>query len=81
PHGTTVTLTATSTCPGPQPVYRFWIKAPGGGWTIVQDYSTSNTFTWVTPATPGTYYLEVDVRNLGGTDTYEKVANITYVLT
>ncbi len=80
PHGSTVTLTATATCPG-TPTYKFWIKAPGGAWTVVQAYSTGNTFTWVTPVTPGTYYLEVDVRDQGATDTYEKVSNITYVVT
>jgi hypothetical protein len=79
-RGTTVTLTATATCPG-TPTYKFWVRAPGGAWTVVQAYSTGNSFTWVTPATPGTYYLEVDVRDQGGSDTYEKVANITYVVT
>jgi hypothetical protein len=75
-HGTTITLTATSTCPGTA-TYKFWIKAPGGSWTVVQPYGLGNTFSW-TPATAGTYSLEVDVRDQGGTDSYEKVANITY---
>jgi photosystem II stability/assembly factor-like uncharacterized protein len=77
-HGTTIVLTATSTCPGTA-TYRFWIKAPGGSWTIVQDYSTSNTFNW-TPSVAGTYYLEVDVRDQNATAAYEVVANITYLV-
>jgi hypothetical protein len=74
-HGTPVTLTGTATCPGTA-TYRFWVRAPGGSWQIVQDYSTGNTFTW-TPAAAGTYSLEVDVRDQGGTATYEHVANIS----
>jgi hypothetical protein len=77
-HGTLITLTATSTCPGTA-TYTFWVKAPGGSWQVVQPYGTGNTFSW-TPATAGTYSLEVDVRDQGGTDTYEKVANLTYVV-
>ena len=49
PHGTSVTLTGTGTCPGTA-TYRFWARAPGGSWQIVRDYSTANTFAW-TPAT------------------------------
>ena len=78
-HGTMITLTATSTCPGTA-TYKFWIQPQGGSWTVVQAYGNPNTFAW-TPATSGTYYLEVDVKDQGGTDTYEKVSNITYVVT
>ncbi len=73
-HGTLITLTGSAACPG-TPTYRFWIRAPGGAWRIVRDYSTSNTFSW-TPATAGTYALEVDVRNQGATSSYERVSNI-----
>jgi uncharacterized protein YkwD len=78
-HGTPITVNATSTCPGTA-TYLFWIKAPSGIWQVVQPYGTGNTLSW-TPATAGTYSLEVDVRDQTGTDTYEKVANITYVVT
>ena len=84
--GSTVTLTATATCPG-TPTYRFWIKALDGAWTVVLDYGTGNTFRWtntsspINTATPGTYSIEVDVTDQGGTDTYEKVTTITYLLT
>jgi hypothetical protein len=78
-HGTAITLTATATCPG-TPTYKFWIKAPLGAWTVVQSYGTANTFSW-TPTAAGTYYLEVDVRDQGATDTYEKVWNIPYSVT
>jgi hypothetical protein len=79
-HGSAIVFTASATCPG-TPEFRFWVKAPGGSWTIKQDYSASNTFTY-TPASAGTYSFEVDVRDQGSTDSYEKVANInSYVVT
>ena len=79
PHGTAVTLTGSATCLG-TPTYRFWVRAPGGSWQIVRDYSTTATFVW-TPATAGTYSLEIDVRDQGATATYEGVSNLTYQVT
>ena len=78
PRNTSISLTGGSTCPG-TPTYRFWIKAPGGSWIAVQPYGTANAFTW-SPSVPGTYSLEVDVRDQGGTDSYEKVSNLTYIV-
>ncbi|HKV87679.1 MAG TPA: triple tyrosine motif-containing protein, partial [Candidatus Dormibacteraeota bacterium] len=78
-HGTPITLTGTATCPGTA-TYRFWVRAPGGSWQIVRDYSTTGTFTW-TPSAAGTYYLEVDVRDQGATASYEAVKNTTFTAT
>jgi spore germination protein YaaH len=81
PPGTTVTLTGSATCLG-TPKYRFWVKPPGGGWTVVQDYGSSSTFSWKTIGMPaGAYGLEVDVRDQGSTASYETVANLTFNLT
>jgi hypothetical protein len=77
--GSSVVLTGGSTCPG-TPEYRFWIQAPGGRWTMTQDYGPSSTFTWTTTGTAGTYGLEVDVRDQGATATYEKVSSLTFTL-
>jgi len=74
-----VTLTAGSTCPG-TPQYRFWIKPPSGSWKIVWDYGATSTIVWTPPATPGTYGIEVDVRDQGATATYEHVMNIFYTI-
>ena len=67
--GVTITWTATTTG-GIAPLqYRFlrYDKAVAR-WTIVQEYSTSNTWTW-TPATSdvGQHIIEVWVRNAGST--------------
>lgn len=80
-RGTSITLLGAATCPGP-PTYRFWIRAPGGNWTIVQDYSSSNSYLWNTSGlAAGSYGLEVDVRDQGAAASYEAVANLTYTLT
>ena len=59
-------------CPSAQ--YRFWMLPPGGSWTILQDWQSSNTYVFdTTGRPPGTYELGVWVRNpLSGTayDTY-----------
>jgi N-acetylmuramoyl-L-alanine amidase len=78
--GTTILLTGSATCGG-TPEYRFWV-GHNGGWTIVKDFSASNTFSWnTTGKLQGTYGLEVDVRNQGSTTPYETVANLTFSVT
>ncbi|HKW59414.1 MAG TPA: hypothetical protein VJR46_06630 [Candidatus Dormibacteraeota bacterium] len=68
--GVTVTFTATASgCPNP--TYKFWLLPPGGSWTVVQDYSAANTWTWNTSGAPGTYLLDVYVRQSGSTASYE----------
>jgi len=61
--GTAVTITASASgCANP--LYQFWMAAPGGSWQIVQAYSTSSTFNWsTTGAVAGTYSLSVWVRD------------------
>jgi fibronectin type III domain protein len=78
--GTTITFSASASCTG-TPQYRFWVRAPGGAWTIVQNYGSSATFVWNTTGKPtGVYAIEVDVRNAGSTVSYEAVTNSTYTL-
>ena len=64
--GTSVSFTAAATgCPNPSPVYQFWVLAPGAtSWTVVQAYSTSNTFSWNTAGkAPGNYQVAVWARD------------------
>jgi len=66
PVGTSVTFTANAIgCPNPNPVYQFWVLAPGASsWTIIQAYSTSNTFIWnTTGKAKGSYQVAVWVRD------------------
>ena len=79
--GTGIVVAAyTSGCANPR--YRFWIQSPNGVWTMVQDYSSSNTFDWSTTYTAGAYKIEVDVRDqLETSIAYDSVATIPYTLT
>jgi len=74
-----ITWTATSTgCPNPR--YRFWELDPGRRWSMVQDYSVSNTYSWHSPAIAGNYEFEVDVRDASESTVYDVVVNKFYVL-
>ncbi|HEX2647660.1 MAG TPA: hypothetical protein VHO95_10560, partial [Candidatus Dormibacteraeota bacterium] len=80
--GMTVHWTATVACTGTAQ-YQFWVRNPSGGWSIVQAWSSSNTFTWTSPATPGTYLVQVNVRNAGANEDPNGDNNtaVTYTLT
>jgi hypothetical protein len=81
--GTSIQLTATSSvCPNP--LYQFWVQAPGGAWTILQGYSVSATATWKTTGlAPGTYLYDVWVKQAGNSAQWEAhiSPNPTYSLT
>ena len=62
--GTAVTFTGAAVgCPNP--LYQFWILAPGSTiWTVAQAYSNSATFSWNTTGLPaGIYRFGVWVRD------------------
>jgi hypothetical protein len=69
PAGEPVTWTATVTGGRPPYTYEFWLFN-GKTWTLAQDWSVANTWTW-TPSTPGTYSIQVWVRNAGSTADYD----------
>jgi hypothetical protein len=66
-----IQLTATSSgCPNP--IYQFWVQAPGGVWTILQGYSSSSTATWSTTGlAPGTYLFDAWVKQSGNSPQWE----------
>jgi hypothetical protein len=69
PAGASVTWT-TAAAGGIAPLqYQYWINA-GGGWTMVRDFGTSNTWTW-TPTQIGHYVVQVRVRSAGTTSGYD----------
>src|SRR5260370_14876048 len=63
--GSAPSSASASGCPDANPVYQFWVLAPGASsWTIVQAYSTSNTFLWnTTGKVKGNYQVAVWVRD------------------
>ncbi len=76
---TTVTWTAVAAGGMPPLQYQFWRFRTGSGWSMVRDYSPSNTFTWTpTAADVGRYALQVWVRSTGSTAAYDAWAGTTY---
>ncbi|HEU4758658.1 MAG TPA: PQQ-dependent sugar dehydrogenase, partial [Dehalococcoidia bacterium] len=71
--GTQVTWTATATGGSAPLQYRFWrFDVATGTWTMVRDYTTSNTFLWATTAADvGQHKFGVWVRSAGSTAAYE----------
>jgi hypothetical protein len=73
PYGNTIKWTAV-TAGGIGPIqYQFWrFDANGGRWTMVQDWSTTATFSWTTTLSDaGTHAVQVWARNAGSTATYD----------
>jgi len=70
--GTAVTVTATGACPDPNPLYEFWIFAPGAtSWAVAQPYSTNASFNWNTSGKPvGTYRFSVWVHDASNTGVF-----------
>jgi hypothetical protein len=80
PAGTATTFTATATGEGPFQ-YKWWVY-DGAVWTIVQDWSTSNTFTWQPATANAAYIVGVWVRNASTTtDTEEASAVLPFAIT
>jgi hypothetical protein len=69
--GQTVTWTATGTNAVGPVEYRFWLLS-NNQWKMVQDYSSSNVFSWVPTWTDqGPHHLQVWARQFGSTAQYE----------
>jgi len=81
--GTSITVTATSTCPNASPKYQFLALWAGTStWIIQQAYSTSNTWTWnSTGAPPGTERFGVWVKDATSPASADAYASIPYTIT
>jgi hypothetical protein len=81
--GTTITVTATSTCPDANPQYQFLALWAGiNTWIVQKTYSTSTTWTWnSTGAPPGTERFGVWVRDASSGAAYDAVFSIPYQVT
>lgn len=66
--GASITFVAAASGGSNNYQYRFWLKT-GTVWAVVQNYSTSATWTWnTTGLAAGTYSVQVDARNAGTTN-------------
>jgi hypothetical protein len=63
PAGTPVTWRLTAMGGAGPYTFKFYVW-DGSGWTLGQDWSAADTFTWV-PSAPGSYWLQVWARNAG----------------
>jgi hypothetical protein len=73
--GTAITWTAQATGGSGTLEYKFYRYKYGSGWTLVQDYGASNTFTWTPgPSETGDYVLQVWVRSVGSSASYDAYA-------
>lgn len=62
-------------------VYQFWLLPPGGSWRVVQAYSTSQDWGWVTIGYPtGTYQVGVWARAPYSGASYDAFNVTTFVL-
>jgi hypothetical protein len=82
PVGTTVALNAVASgCPDASPLYRFYLRSPSAVWSIVKDFSPSNSFVWTTGTyVPGTYLIGVWAKDVKSGFTYDAFAFGTFTL-
>ena len=74
------TVTFTATAGGGTGIYeyKFRIKDNAlGTWSIVRDYSSTNTWSWP-PTQAGSYDIQVMVRNVGSQAAYEQMRKLTF---
>jgi hypothetical protein len=79
-QGTPVTFTASATgCP--QPTYSYYMQPPSGPWALVQDWSTSPTYSWnTTGLAPGPYNFQAWIRAAGSTAANEAVGTTSFTV-
>ena len=77
PAGTAITLTAGSS--GCAAEYQFWVLPPGGSWTSLGPFTSTNTATWST-AQAGNYALVVWVRPQGSSTQYATYGMTNFTL-
>jgi hypothetical protein len=71
PHAVGGAVAVNASAAGcPNPLYEFWVLAPGRSWQVAQPYSRTATFSWSTAGrAPGLYHLTVWIRDVTSTGT------------
>jgi N-acetylmuramoyl-L-alanine amidase len=72
-----INITATGTS-GIEPQYKFWLF-DGDKWSVLKDYSTSNTYTWK-PTSPGEYKFSIHIRDKYSSNQYDDYFAFKYVV-
>lgn len=75
PVNSTIKVVANATG-GVDKQYKFHLF-DGTNWTVVQDYSSQNSFTW-NPTKPGNYKFSVHVKDLNSSNLYDDYETLTY---
>jgi cysteine-rich repeat protein len=80
PIGTTVSLSASSTCTnGATAEYQFYYRTPSGVLTLIRDWGPATTDWSTASLSPGNYSTYAYARAQGNSDLYEAVAQSNYV--
>jgi hypothetical protein len=81
--GTSITVTATSTCANASPKYQFLALWAGtSSWVVQQSFSTTTTWTWNSTGAPaGTERFGVWAKDANSPNVYDVVASIPYSIT
>jgi hypothetical protein len=75
PVGTTVTWTASASDTEPGTLdYQFSVLTPTAGFTVVRDFSPSNSFEWTPSEREGEYQIRVIARNVSTRQTAQRTA-------
>src|SRR5690606_11670811 len=53
-----------------KPLYKFFVRDSNFNWTVLQDYSETNSVTWK-PTKPDQYLLVVHVKDSNSSNTYD----------
>ncbi len=80
PPGTTITFTGTA-AGGTAPYQYEWLVYDGTDWSVVQNWSTSDTYVWI-PGTPNTgYQVGVRIRSAdNSTDSAEVIDILPFAI-
>ncbi len=79
--GTTVTLTGSASGGSGAYEFQYWAKLGNGAWQLLRGWSSVAAFDWNTAGfAPGSYTVQVNLREQGSTSAFGLWANFAYTL-